>query len=393
MNKKLISLALAVVMCVCVFAGCQSSELKAYSDDEPEETQTGTETAATKDYTPAYESYKPDEVMLTVNGIDVTWGELFYWMIYDVSSLESYFGDITDWDAPCAFDETITYREYVTTNALETVKHYCALETKAKEQGVTLSDEDKATMEERWKSNVTNYGGGDEAAFIEYLSKSFLTKELYNHVNEVSTLYQNMITENYGARGEKLSEKEVLDKASEMGYARVKHIFFKTVDDSNAALADDAIAEKKAAAQSVLDQLKGIKDNAALEAKFDELAAQYSEDPGIEYLPDGYVYLPGSLDPEFEAGATGLQEYQLSEVVQASSGFHIILRLPLTTDSLVEYKSETEQYYLPYYVAQQLFSEQTKTWAEESKVELSKTYEKLDVAEIFAKATTAAKDK
>ena len=389
MNKKIISLMLTAVLCIGIFAGCQSSELMAYSDQPAKETDAAGETATTtKDYTPAYETYKPDKVMLTVNGTDVTWGELFYWMAYDVSSLESYFGSITDWDAPCAFDETITYKEYVTNNALETVKHYCALESKAKEMNISLSDEDIAAIDAQWKSNVDSYSQGDEKAFIEYISKSFLTKDLYYHINSVSKLYEKLFAETYGAKGEKLSEKEVLDKATEMGYARVKHILLRTVDDSYAALDEAAIAEKKATAQSVYDQLKDISDPTAREAKFDELAQQYSEDTGLAYQPDGYVYLPdANFDPQFMAAANALQENQLSEVVQSSMGYHVLLKLPLTTDSIVEYQSETVQIYLPYLVAQSLFGTKTTEWAEESTVKLSKDYEKLDMAEIFAKAT------
>lgn len=397
MKTKLIPFVLAVSVCLGLFAGCQSSELRSYSDEASTE-DAGTEatdtTETTKDYTPAYEAYDPDEVMLTVNGIDVTWAELFYWYEYDVSSIESYYGDITDWDADCSFAEGKTNREYVMETALDTVKHYCALESKAKDMGIELTEQDEADLQTTWQNNVDSYGNGDEATFIEYLKKAFLTKDLYDHINKVSKLYERLLEETYGANGEKLGEDEVVSKAGELGYVRAKHILLSTVDDSKAVLPDDQIAEKKATAESLLAELKGITDKTKLEARFDELVKEYSEDPGAAYYTDGYTFQPGagSMDTTFETAVTGLGEYEISDIVETDFGYHIILRLPLKSTAAVEYTSETESTPLSYYVAQDLFGTETDTWAEESTVEYSKTYEKMDIGEVFSKATKTSSE-
>ena len=397
MKTKLIPFVLAVSVCLGLFAGCQSSELHSYSEEATTDTA-GTEAADTtetaKDYTPAYEAYDPDEVMLTVNGIDVTWGELFYWYEYDVSSIENYYGDITDWDAECSFAEGKTNREYVMETALDTVKHYCALESKAKELGVELTEQDEADLQTTWQNNVDSYGNGDEATFIEYLEKAFLTKDLYDHINKVSKLYERLLDEKYGVNGVKLGEDEVVSKAEELGYVRAKHILLSTVDDSKAALPDDQIAEKKATAESLLAELKGITDKTKLEARFDELVAEYSEDPGADYYTDGYTFQSGAgtMDTTFETAVLGLGEYEISEVVESDYGYHIILRLPLKSTAAVEYTSETESTPLSYYVAQNLFGAETDSWAEASTVEYTKTYEKMDIGEVFSKATRTSSE-
>jgi len=394
MKTKLIPIVLAAAVCLGLFAGCQSSALRSYSEDTAAEAspQATDATSTTKDYTPAYTSYDPDEVMLTVNGIDVTWGELFYWYEYDVSNMENYYGDITDWDAECSFAEGKTNREYVMENALDTVKHYCALESKAKDLGITLSDENKATLETIWQNNVTSYGNGDEATFIAYLEKNFLTKSLYDHINEVSMLYDLVLENLFGANGEKLSENEVVQKATDLGYVRAKHILISTKDDAGTALTGDALAEKKTTADNILKELKAITDKDKLVTRFDELMAEYGQDTGTTYYPDGYTFIEGSnnLDSTFEAAATALDEYEISDVVQTDFGYHIILRLPLKATAVVEYTSETEQTTLAYYVAQSLFGSETDNWAEESKVEYTKTYNDLDIAAVFAKATRSA---
>ncbi len=390
MKTKLIPFVLAAAVCLSLFAGCQSSELHSYSEDAASASpSTSADTAqTTKDYTPAYESYDPDEVMLTVNGIDVTWGELFYWYQFDVSNIENVNGDISDWDAECSFAAGKTNREYVTENALDTVKHYCALESKAKEMGVGLTDEDKAELQATWESNVQSYGNGDEQAFIEYLAKAFLTKDLFDHLSEVNKLYARVLENMFGANGEKISEDEVIQKATDMGYVRAKHILLSTKDDTGAALPDDQIAEKKTTADKLLAELKGITDKTQLETRFDELIKEYGEDPGSEYYTDGYTFQSGAgtMDTSFETAATELGEYELSGVVKSDYGYHIILRLPLKAGAAVEFTSETDMTPLSYYVAQDMFTAETDNWAEESKVEYTDTYKKMDLAEVFSKA-------
>lgn len=384
--KKIVPLVLALSMCVALLSGCQSSELKAYSDDT---TASGETTQ--KDYTPCFESYEPDEVMMTIDGIDVTWRELFYWYYYDVSNLESYYGEITDWDAASPADSEQSYREYVVSSALDVVKHYCALEKKAADMGITLSDADKAEIQSRWDTNVQTYGSGDESAFVEYLEGLFLSKDLYNHINEVSTLYTLMKTEMYGANGEKLSADEVLDKAEEMGYMRAKHIFLSTTDDSGNALSDEDKTAKKAQLQTMLDELKKITEPAKLEARLDELAKQSSEDTGLQYYTEGYTFTEGDMDEKFDAAVAATEVNALyPEIVESSMGYHIVMRLPLSTTAAVEYTSEDAFYSLPYYVAEEMFASLTDSWAEESEVELTKTYKKMDIAKVFKKATVKA---
>ena len=379
--KKTIALILAMVVCLSLFAGCKSSELRSYSEDAD------TEETTVKDYTKAYESYKPDQVMLTVNGIDVTWSTLFYWYYYDVSQIESNYGDIDDWNSAAAFDETMTYSEYLTEAVYNTVVQYSVILSKAAEQGVTLSDEEIAAIDESWQTNVDSYGDEGEEAFIEYLETVFLSKDLYNSMSEISALYNAMLVETYGAQGEKLSDTDVLAKAEDMGYYRTKNLLLSTVDESGTALSDEEIAKQKLLAETLYTELKAISDPTALEARFDELMAQYSSDTtAVTYFPDGYTELPGALVEAYETAALALGDNQISEIVETNYGYHIILKLPLSLTAIVEYASETEQHTLAYKVAQELFAVQTENWAKEAEVETTSKYEKMNLAKVLAKA-------
>ena len=388
MNKKIIPLFLAASLSCSLLAGCQSSALRSYKADQS--TQTGA-SGETLDYTPCYETYDADKVMLTVDGIDVTWGELFYWYAYGVSNLTQYYGAITDWKAKCAADETKTNEEYIRDTALENIKQYCAVESQAKEKGVTLTDEDKASIESTWKQNVQNYGGGDEAAFVAQLKQAYLTKDLYEHFNELNFLYTHMAESLYGADGEKLSQDEILTEAGKLGYVRAKNLLISTQDDSGNTLTGDALTAKKTLADKLDAELKGITDQTALEKRFDELVAQYGGDTGTQYYPDGYTFIPGqgTMDTTFESAVTSTQEHQVSGVVETSYGYHIILRLPLSTDAAVEIASDNSVKKLGYFVAQQKFTDEATTWAKNAKVEYSSTYKRMKLAKIFAKAKAA----
>ena len=388
--KRAASLVLALALCLGLLAGCQSSELRAYSDDLESE---ASNEVSQKDYTACFESYDPEEVMMTINGIDVTWRELFYWYYYDVSALEQYNGEISDWDDSSSFNGEQSYRDYVLNNALEVVKHYCSLETKAEDMGVKLSEEDLAVIKSRWEENVASYGSGDEDAFLDYLESIFLSKELYMYINETSELYNRMKEEVYGINCEKISEKEILTRAEEMGYMRAKHIFVSISDAEGNALSEEDKGAKRAGLQAQIDELKAISGIKELESRMDELMAEHSEDPGLQYFPDGYTFREGEMDKVFEdavkaTAAPGIYH----EIVESSTGYHIVMRLPLSASAAVNYLSETESVSLPYLVAEDMFISLADSWAEETEVVYTKAYKKMDIAKVFSKATTVKAD-
>lgn len=395
MKTKLIPILLVLPLCLALFAGCQSSALRSYSQDAAEASpspDSGDAAGTTLDYADCYASYDPDEVMLTINGIDVTWGELFYMYYSEKSYLEQYLGTITDWSAASSFDATKTNAEFIKDEVLETVKQYCVIESKAKELNVVLTDEDKQTLKTNWETSVTQYGNGDEAAFVDYLKTYYLTKDLYDRLSGTQMLYSRLSENLFGTNGDKLGEKEVLEKAADMGYIRVKNLLISTQDDTGAALPDDQAAEKKKTADGLLTELRTITDTAALEKRFDEMIAEYGEDSGTSYYPDGYTFVSGggTMDTTFDTTASALKDYEISEVTKTDYGYHIILRLPLSAKATVELSStDNSPETLAYFVAQDMFGSELTNWAAESKVTTTKTYDSLDLAEVFSKAKAA----
>lgn len=396
MKRKLTALIMLMAVLLGTFAGCQSSELKEYTPEDAEASAqpspsdsagTVSEDAGQPDFSPVFETYDPDKVMLTVNGIDVTWRELFYWYYYEVSMLASYNGGLPTWDDTCIMDSTKTNEEYVKEASLETIKHYCALVSKAADAGVTLTDEDREAIDASWQASVDSYGGGDEAEFVKYLEDLFLSKEMFMHINEINYYYSRMMDEMYGENAEKLEESEILDEAEAQEYLRAKHILISTKAEDGSDLSEEEKQAKKAEAEEILAELQAIEDPGELEARMDELIPEKSADANA-YV-DGYTFLPGEMVESFETTVKELEPYKV-DMTESNYGYHIILRLPLSADAIMGFANDGTSYTLAQMMAQTLFDKATTDWAEESEVVFSKEYEDMDFAELFGKATTAA---
>lgn len=109
-------------------------------------------------------------------------------------------------------------------------------------------------------------------------------------------------------------------------YVKVRHILFKTIDDSRNPLPDDQIAVKKAEAQELYDRI------VAGETTFDDNYSK-SEDGGSTTYPDGYVFTYDEMVEEFEEAAFEMEvgEYRL---VETSNGWHIMCKEELEDDDI-----------------------------------------------------------
>jgi len=110
---------------------------------------------------------------------------------------------------------------------------------------------------------------------------------------------------------------------------------------------------------------------------------EYSDDPGLLYYPDGYCFSPGKMVGAFEEAVKSLEEYEISDIVETNFGYHIILRLPLDPNAVVEYYSETEQYDLRYVAAVAMYDSLFDSWKDEAQVELSDKFAGFDVASVL----------
>ena len=323
--KRLISAVLALVMLLSLLAGCGQTP-------EPQEA-TVLDAAPTLFYD--ITGIPHDQVVMTVGDIQIPAELYFYWVCYVCSSLEynimseysnyGMYGSCIDRET-MTVDWTSSYAnmplmEYALAQAEDTIKYYMSIEELAAEQNVTLTTANQVDMENTFRQAVEEMGGGD--AFINYLKMLGISRASFDRISAASYLYMNLLDLVF-QEGSNLYLAEE-DYNTYATYA--DHILIATQNMQNGEmLTQQQRIEKLQLATDLVDQIRAAEDPIA---KFEELANEYSEDPGRETNPTGYIYTPGTMVAEFEEAAAGLMPGEISDPVQSDYGFHIILRRDL----------------------------------------------------------------
>ena len=232
----------------------------------------------------------------------------------------------SNWDD--TLSDGMSVADYVKASVLSSVKQHLVLENLASKYDVTLTAEQEAAMAESDQSYIDQYGS--EEAFEAEIAKLGMRRETYDRVARSNYLYQNLY-ELYNTEGSALyaSDEDLAVYADEQGYITADHILLATKNmTTGEALTDEQKAEKKALAEELVEKLNSYTGD-DIASYFAELADEYSEDPGRETYPTGYTFTTGSMVQEFEDAAYALSEGEVSEVVESSFGYHILLRLPL----------------------------------------------------------------
>ena len=285
------------------------------------------------DYDAIYALHAPEEVVMTIDGKDVTWQDYFYAFYNQAQGMEQTFqmyqsyGMAMGWDSQ-ANEAGQTFAELVDESAEKTMRSLITMESLAEEKGVTLNEEEEAQLEAEHKDNISYFCGenGTEEDLYAKLETMYLSKGFYSRLIRHSYLTQAILR----TEGEQLSDEEVLSWMEENGILSANHILIGTMNLSTGEALDEAqVEEKTALAQQIAQELRAIEDPAEREKRFLELKEQYCEDGG------DYVFGPGVMVEEFYNGTQALAEGEVSEPVQSTYGYHIILRRPLKADDNV----------------------------------------------------------
>ena len=316
----------------------------------------------------------PDAIVASLNGNGASADLVAYWIGYDVSYLNSYMqyytGSSINWDD--TLSDGMSVADYVKASVLSSVKQHLVLENLANKYGVTLTEGQESAMADSDQTYIDQYGS--EEAFEEEIAKLGMRRETYDRVARSNYLYQNLY-QLYNTEGSALyaSDEDLAVYAADQNYITADHILLSTKDlTTGEALTDEQKAEKKALAEEIKQKLDACEgDIDELTALFQELADQYSEDPGRETYPTGYTFTTGSMVQEFEDAAYALSEGEVSEVVESSFGYHILLRLPLDKAAAAD---EVRDEYFSNFIAEQMDSAVIAT---------SEDYDKLDPQTIY----------
>ena len=312
-----------------------------------------------------------DEVVAVVDGQEITWDLYAYWLIGNASSVENYmltmgyYGQSVDWNDPWSAETDESYLSYVLNATEEYIKQVAAIEGLAAENGVVLSEETEAEIAKAMEDDRIASCGEDatDEEYRAYLKQNGMTPELYERLLRMSYLYQECFKQLYGENGANFSDEDTLAFLEEQGYLAANHILTTELKD----------------AEALYGELKAIEERDELLARFGQLKQEKDEDPGKVNNPDGYVFTAGEMVPEFEEAARALELYGISEPVQSEHGYHVILRMPLDPDAVIDYSQSGEGMSARSIAASTRFNETLDERVQNAQVEYAEGFEKPDL--------------
>lgn len=354
--KKFVVLLVVLCLAFAVALGFLGRSPMPLTGDSAETQEPAAEPAAetaapveveTLDYEALYALHDPAEVVMIVDGKDVTWGEYFSWLYMSAMQTEQYFVAMGNYGVPLKWSDPVgedgsTYADSAIAGGENTLRQLMTILGYAESQGVEASRETlDAVQAQRESDKLATVGEeGTEEDFAQFLHSLYRSEDAYQRATMANYLNLQHYSDTYGANGEKVSDEQALGYLQENGYLYANHILLTTMDlQTGEALEEAAVAEKEAQAQALAEELQAIQDPEQLVKRFQELKEEYDEDTGKVAYPDGYVFLPGEMVTEFEEGVKALADYGVSQPVKTSYGYHVILRLPLTADTVVSYDS------------------------------------------------------
>lgn len=307
-----------------------------------------------------------DTVIGTVGDQEITADLLCYWLNTQISNMASQYmmyGMDIPWETETD-EEGVTVKDYTKRAALEGAALYLLLPEKGAQVGLHADEDGLEQM--RASHEDLKQTLNDDTLLEHYYWLSMASYEMLESIYTAGKMGADL-QEYYfgeGSEGYPTDAEALAYGDEEMGYYRVKHILLATIDPTTGeALEETAQAEKKTQAEDLLAQLRAAEDPIAL---FDEMMNKYSEDPGLASYPNGYDATEGEMYPEFEEASLALDVGEISDIVESSSGYHIILRLPPDLDMLREELSTAKM------------SDLTGEWMDEAVIETNEAYDRID---------------
>ncbi len=312
---RIIKAVVAIVVVVAVVTGIAF----ATASYEPAEAATGLVVDGTRVEDPG--------TMLTIGDYEVSFDEYRYYYMMNKEYVEEQLGGGSEvW----ASDYDHNYEILLKTSVSDSLKQRYAWLQIAKEMGIELDDEDKAKVQEDLAAKKEEHGSD----FEKWLHELYYTDEaMYVRIAEQTALASKAYDAVTAEEQKKVDGESEDDLFSTI--ATAKHILIMFDEE-----ATDAEQAKEDALVQTEDILKQIRDSEDPAATFEKLMNEYSEDTGLATYPDGYTFGEGEMVDEFYDGTMELDVGEISDPIESTYGYHIIMRLPLD-ETYVEENIET----------------------------------------------------
>lgn len=261
-----------------------------------------------------------DKHIATVGDSKITESEFLFYLSSIKSQMRgTEFQSDEDWENQEI--EGMKAIDFAKERALEAAARNIQYVKVAEKMNIELDESDNEYIKYTKDSLVSNQGGED--AYKEYLKESGVSDEFINMLCE-SMVYSSKLAE-IAMNEDPVTDEEketVYKELSENGNYKAKHILLAVLDNETMQpIPDEEKTKKKNTADDVLKRAQKGED-------FDTLMNEFSEDPGLQTSPDGYVFSTGEMVPEFENCVVSLDINEIG-FAESDYGYHIIKRLPL----------------------------------------------------------------
>lgn len=242
----------------------------------------------------------------------------------------------------------------------EQIKEMYAIENLTAQNKITLTDEDKATLDKQLEEVKSSFESEEE--YKTALNESFLTEEIYREALEFDMYVNKLYDLYFGENGtKKISDEDAVAEFNK-NYVRVKHVLIEKDEegkDTNKKLAEEIATKAKAGED------------------FDTLIKNHNTDPGMEANPDGYYFTYGDMVKPFEDASFALAVDEVSGIVESDFGYHIIKKYALDPAYVEANKATiTEDKYA------EIFDGEIQKAIEALKVETWEKYDTINVTNV-----------
>ncbi len=263
---------------------------------------------------------KQKEVVATCNGFDISYDELYFVTQLYKDSLEFSYGEGI-WDNPETAEK---YRAELEQLVKENLHENALILTTCRDLSIPLeSDEKKLYINSQMDKMMNDDFGGDRDLMLQSLEDDGISERYMRYLIGVeylhSAIYYTLSDIGYYTYTENnLNEFMDYVETSE-NYARTLHAFVE--NDPG-----ESVEENRQKAQRMCDFLNAESDVAAREALMREyIGSANNEDVQIsEY---GYYFTHGEMEEAYEKATFDLLIGEVSEVVETSDGFYVIMRI------------------------------------------------------------------
>lgn len=335
MRKKLI--AVIALSAMVMATGC-SKDSKDVGNIENQPTAQAQQDAGSADT-----SQKKNQVVLTVNDQEVTYGELVMYLQSNKEEIESVYGTEI-WDMEIDEDGT-TYEKLLKDSILEEIQYTKLVCSQAEALGITLSEDELLDVDEYTADFLSNFTE-------ESLSYYDVNRDV------IRTIYKDNVLAN------KVFESLTLNVDTNVSDEEARQAVFDYILVGKYGYDEDG--NRYEYTQEQLDQAKehaaSLYEEAQTVTNFLDFAKTNSDDEDETEITVGF----GDMQPELESVAFALKKGEISPVIETDDGYFIFY----CVEELNRDETDAKKEEIIRDRQEESFNEKYALWDEQKKVDL-----------------------